>query len=321
MDMPPDSAIGSSLSLVSDAHSVDLDQHWEEYKYENDRRYHASCARHKYPLPNDEKEEDRLNGLHDIIVENVGLYMAPIPIDIQSVLDVGTGTGTWVIDFADQTPSAAVIGLDISPIQPNIVPRNCKFYVDDVEADQSLWPEPQDYIHLRSMLFSIHNWFSFFRRAFDVLQPGGYIEIQHFDFPPTYDDESAATSIILWSRSLIEGAEMCGIDLNATQKIPGLLREIGFEGIETRIDSWPIGVWNKQKEDLGSRVQQNFEQGLEAFSLRLLNTLGWAKEEIVVLLAKVRNEIRAQKPLFSVDLHTTWARKPPQEDDCSTNNQ
>lgn len=34
------------------------------------------------------------------------------------MLDLGTGTGIWAIDFADEYPSANVIGTDLSPIQP-----------------------------------------------------------------------------------------------------------------------------------------------------------------------------------------------------------
>ncbi|KAH7370253.1 hypothetical protein BKA65DRAFT_487995 [Rhexocercosporidium sp. MPI-PUGE-AT-0058] len=46
------------------------------------------------------------------------LFLAPIGPNPQKVLDVGTGTGIWAIDFADQFPSVEVIGTDISPLSP-----------------------------------------------------------------------------------------------------------------------------------------------------------------------------------------------------------
>jgi len=52
------------------------------------------------------------------------LHRAPIDSDIQKVLDVGTGTGLWAIDFGDTYPNAEVIGTDLSPIQPSWVPPN-----------------------------------------------------------------------------------------------------------------------------------------------------------------------------------------------------
>lgn len=48
------------------------------------------------------------------------LHLAPLDKKIQKFLDIGTGTGIWAIDFADEYPSATVIGTDISPIQPSV---------------------------------------------------------------------------------------------------------------------------------------------------------------------------------------------------------
>ena len=58
-----------------------------------------------------------------LILDNK-LYLAPIEKNIQKVLDIGTGTGIWAIDFADEHPSATVIGTDISPIQPTVSERS-----------------------------------------------------------------------------------------------------------------------------------------------------------------------------------------------------
>ena len=67
---------------------------------------------------------------------NGRLHLAPTGEKLQDVLDVGTGTGIWAIefgifdnrlpdDFADriqatQNPTANVIGSDLSPIQPTL---------------------------------------------------------------------------------------------------------------------------------------------------------------------------------------------------------
>lgn len=40
--------------------------------------------------------------------------------DVKNVLDIGTGTGIWAIDFADEHPEAQVTGVDLSPIQPSL---------------------------------------------------------------------------------------------------------------------------------------------------------------------------------------------------------
>jgi ubiquinone/menaquinone biosynthesis C-methylase UbiE len=50
------------------------------------------------------------------------LYLCPFPEgkQIHRVLDVGTGTGIWAIDFADENLEAHVLGVDLSPIQPQL---------------------------------------------------------------------------------------------------------------------------------------------------------------------------------------------------------
>ena len=50
------------------------------------------------------------------------------------VLDLGTGTGIWAIDVADEFPNAEVVANDLSPIQPSNVPVNVRFEVDDIES-------------------------------------------------------------------------------------------------------------------------------------------------------------------------------------------
>lgn len=35
------------------------------------------------------------------------------------VLDIGTGSGAWVIDVATQYPNVEVVGLDLAPVNPS----------------------------------------------------------------------------------------------------------------------------------------------------------------------------------------------------------
>jgi methylase of polypeptide subunit release factors len=52
---------------------------------------------------------------HEILLLLLGrqLYKAPIGDSPQRILDVGTGTGIWAIDVAEQHSSAEVIGMDL----------------------------------------------------------------------------------------------------------------------------------------------------------------------------------------------------------------
>jgi ubiquinone/menaquinone biosynthesis C-methylase UbiE len=54
-----------------------------------------------YLLPNDDKEADRLDMSHEMILTLMDrkLFLAPIGQHPQRVIDIGTGTGIWAIDF------------------------------------------------------------------------------------------------------------------------------------------------------------------------------------------------------------------------------
>ena len=63
------------------------------------------------------------------------LTMAPIPPSVTHILDIGTGTGEWAINMAENFQSAEVIGIDISAIQPKAVPSNVYFEIDDAQLE------------------------------------------------------------------------------------------------------------------------------------------------------------------------------------------
>jgi len=85
---------------------------------------------------------------------------------LQKVLDLGTGTGIWAIDFADEYPSTAILGTDLSPIQPSLVPPNCRFEVEDAADEWVYPPECFDLVHIRSLFGSIEDWPALYKQAY-----------------------------------------------------------------------------------------------------------------------------------------------------------
>lgn len=127
-DQETDSTFGDGDSSTGGSTTTSIKSAITKYEFEHGRRYHAYKAG-RYVFPNDEKELDRL----DIEHHNQGLqlnalHLAPIGTP-QRILDVGTGTGIWAIDMADQYPSADVLGIDLSPVQTTWVPPNVRFEV------------------------------------------------------------------------------------------------------------------------------------------------------------------------------------------------
>jgi len=92
-------------------------------------------SRPAYHFPNDPTEAERLDEQHGVLKELMEgrLHFAPISSSgiPFKVLDIATGTGLWAIEFGDQFPEADIIGTDLSPIQPTLVPPNVRFFVED----------------------------------------------------------------------------------------------------------------------------------------------------------------------------------------------
>ncbi|KAG5763236.1 hypothetical protein H9Q72_008662 [Fusarium xylarioides] len=182
------------------------------YRYVNGRRYHA-FREGAYFVPNDEEEQTRMDLVHHIysLMLDGALFLAPIGDHPQRVLDLGTGTGIWAMDFADDFPSAEVLGTDLSPIQPQWTPPNCRFEVDDFEAEW-LYHTPFDFIHARELEGCISDDSRFFQQALQHLAPGGYIEMQAVAAPFLSDDgtDEKAVNAQLWLKTLCEGSAKFG---------------------------------------------------------------------------------------------------------------
>jgi len=113
-------------------------------------RFHGIIT-NVYNLPNDDHEIDRLDKLHfvmkSILRSNI---IVPVPPNPTMMLDVGTGPGHWVIEVADKYGSANVIGIDLSPIQPEDVPPNAEFRVADLTEDMYMFHDnSMDLVHSR----------------------------------------------------------------------------------------------------------------------------------------------------------------------------
>lgn len=202
----------------------------KNYKYENGRRYH-SFRDGEYLLPNDEREQERLDMVHHIfrLLQNGELYRAPIH-DPVRVLDFGTGTGVWAIDFAEENPRTEVLGTDLSPIQPSWFPTNCRFEVDDVESEWLYGHESFDYIHGRGMTGSVRDWKKLFSQALDNLQPGGWFELQDYEIDIASDDKThlEAHNFLLWKDKLNEASKIFGKPFSDYQFHKQRMEEAGF---------------------------------------------------------------------------------------------
>ncbi|KAK6949670.1 hypothetical protein Daesc_009753 [Daldinia eschscholtzii] len=117
-----------------------------------------------------------------------------------------------IFDFADQYPNAEVIGVDVSPQQPQWIPPNLRFEVDDVTQPWTYEPDSFDYIHIRWLVGTIPDWYALFREAYQALKPGGYLESQESSCMMTSDDGTVKEGSPLdqWSKVFSEAGKKTG---------------------------------------------------------------------------------------------------------------
>ena len=238
--LEPDS--GSDTDSAFDANSsasTSLASSILNYEYSNGRRYHGYRSG-AYPLPNDEQEQDRLDLLHHIFTLILGgkLYDAPISPPPNRVLDIGTGTGIWAIDFADENPGCEVFGTDLSPIQPTWVPPNAKFYIDDAESEWIYGPdEAFDFIHVRTMSGAIGDWDRLCQQCYTHLQPGGWLEFQEPLALCESDDGTieSAHSMLRWQELCNDAAKMFTKEIRVGDKLAQHMRDAGFVDVAEKV--------------------------------------------------------------------------------------
>ena len=217
-----------------------------DFEIENGRQYHA-YKKGAYAFPNDEDELDRMDLEHHIFKMLLGRNTLVQVQDPQRILDLGTGTGIWAIEIADEYPTAEVIGVDLSPVQPDLVPPNCSFLVDDYEQDW-IWPENHfDVIHGRLMLASVTDYPKLFAKVYRHLKPGGWFEIVDID-PESYCDDGSLTTespSLEWGRLLKDGCANFGRRVLALDEYKDLYNSEGFAEVEEHRYKRPHNTWPK----------------------------------------------------------------------------
>lgn len=139
----------------------------------------------------------------------------------------------WAMDFAEQFPSAEVLGTDLSPIQPSWFPSNCRFEVDDAESDWLHGQQSMDFVHARAMSGSIRDWDALFEQTMQCLRPGGWLEVQEYETLALSDDNSfeLAANFRFWQEKLNEASQRFGKGFMDCSQHKQRMEEAGFVNV------------------------------------------------------------------------------------------
>ncbi|KAK1848085.1 methyltransferase domain-containing protein [Colletotrichum chrysophilum] len=313
-----------------------------EYRIENGRTYHK-YKDGKYMVPNDARELERRDHQHYMFMKTFDDRLGTAPpaqpgSEVGRVLDLGTGTGIWAMDFGDEHPEAEVLGVDLSATLPEFTPPNVKFEIDDVEESWT-YSEPFDYIHSRMMNSSISDWRDYIKKCYDIigsiesasekvklihpagsnLYPGGYLELSEIDIVLLSDDGTLKPDHYSWKigRLLKEATEKAGRRYQEIQKLKPVLMELGFEDVTMPQFKWPVNSWPKEQKykDLGEWNNENLMLGWEGICMApLTRALGWTKEEVHIFMMHNRKEFNDKSIHQYFSIWNIYGRKPVKTD-------
>ena len=98
-----------------------------------------------------------------------------------------------------------------------------------------------------------------------------------------------------WLDLLLGAARSIGRTPSPGPSLKKWVEDAGFTNVRERVFKMPIGPWprNRWLKDLGLANAVQVLDGLEGFSMRLLcDVAGWKEEEVKVLVAHVRRELK-----------------------------
>ncbi|PIL25697.1 hypothetical protein GSI_11447 [Ganoderma sinense ZZ0214-1] len=291
------------------------------YFQERGGRLFHSHGRSPYPLPVDAEEHQRQNGLNQLLRRLIGdSSVGPVrellvdaPGEQRRVLDLGTGTGEWVLDMAREFPRVRFYGVDIVPIATRYPPPNVTFEMHDIAEKFRYDSGSIDFVHARSISMAIRDYGGLLPEIARLLRPGGLFVSNEWARSPVMLDGSDidihAPSTAEFFRAVRDTLrERRGIPTIA-HKIPELLQDSGhFTNVSSCPFFMPTGPWHEDPglRELGRENRDMVE--LYARSMRAVLIDGpWAAQADTLIQGCINESWRV--PGLGLLYHTVHARR------------
>jgi SAM-dependent methyltransferase len=311
----------SALGFDAESSTASVSASILEYRRSQGRTYHSDKFTTSYFLPNDDQQLESVDLTHHYltILLDDQLFLPPLKEDkLQKVLDVGTGTGIWAIEFADRYPNVEIIGTDLSPCQPEWVPPNVRFEIDDAVLNWTWEPNEFDFIHIRYLFGAIKDWTALFKQAYRCVTPGGWVQSAEADVEFRCDDGTVdlEPNLKVFKKIFEEGGKLINTPFFVYDMQVKGFEEAGFEEIHTVDYKIPVGDWPKDPKlrEVGKYVRACLENDLEGYTLMMWkDVLQWPKDEYQMFLLSLRKAIKNPKIHSYMKVRYVYGRKPQEK--------
>ncbi|KAG9048515.1 hypothetical protein FS837_012705 [Tulasnella sp. UAMH 9824] len=251
-----------------------------------------------YMLPADVTEHSRLDLQHELLNKiRGGLFYVPRAVkkalaaregSQPSILDIGSGSGSWVIEMGRQFPHAEVVGLDLAPA-------------------------------------NLSSYRKFMDEVVEILRPGGvYLTVEgdmqlHDEnrnpLPLINEGEPGFTYTVRIFYAILEAMRARGPGIDTYPKIYGWLQDQGtvWESVGQKMVYIPLGAWDHDASPKDRKMAELMGQDIVSLipSVRpMLLSYGWFDETVDKWSTGAQEEIKSLKNKFHIRWYFTWAIKP-----------
>ena len=249
-----------------------------------------------YVMPRDLEETNRLDFQHYLLRQALQRnFVAPIGGDPRDILDVGTGTGRWAREMAQQFPQANVVGIDVNPPPidqaaeaghgGDLRPANYAFVAGNILERLPFADGAFDFVHMRLLVSAIphERWGGVISELVRVTRIGGWIE----SVETTLMEQGgpALEMIQTWGRPVMARR---GIEMADGGQVRWMLASAGLAQVASYRINLRCGEWGGR---LGRMVAQDYLSGMKAFGGLLVTQQVVSPAEVDHTIAQATQEL------------------------------
>ncbi|KAK2460438.1 hypothetical protein APHAL10511_007603 [Amanita phalloides] len=294
-------------------------EEFPSYFIERDGMLFHSVPTAPYPLPVEGHEQQRLNSMHKMLQRLLqGNYVGPVP-DVLAenpdaqVLDLGTGTGKWVLAMARQFRQVQFIGVDIVPIATTYPPRNVRFEMHDINEHLRWADGTFDLIHARDISMAIRNWPVMVREVARLLRSNGLFISCEWVLTPT---TLLNVDLQVYAPAAVQFANVVFSALSHRGVIPvgrnmRLFLEQSQQFYEITVDTRHVPIGGNTEDETLNEIGHKNSVMWQRFTRSvtpLLRGFGLTEYQVGQLVAGYQQELDSVEGL-AYDYQITYARK------------
>ncbi|CAG8572569.1 13929_t:CDS:2, partial [Ambispora leptoticha] len=252
----------------------------------------------RYVMPCDIPEKERLQMQHELYkriwdANFSSLIHERLNQGGMQVLDVGCGSGNWILDMAKEYPTSTFLGIDIMEPSSDIIQQktsNAGFLKFNVLNGLPFPNETFDFIYQRFLwaAFTPNQWIQLIHELIRITKKGGMIELMDFEAKIHNPGPIAKKFSDALQQHLISN----GISTKIQTQIRNIIESSDkFESIKILEKRTPVGNWQRKSDGIhGTKLLENTTEALKALKVALKVVLGVDDQEYKVMLEQFTKE-------------------------------